>query len=115
MQKSIDSKTYEMGSVYIVRGKKKLDVLKDVPGEKFMKAIADDLPVEKEFKIPQYMERNQNSSHLAQSALQKDLTSSLKKLGVKTELNVFEKIREAQKSSTLARQQAKNAKNKPWV
>lgn len=115
MQRSIDQKTYEMGSVYIVRGKKKLDVLKDVPGEKFMKAIADDLPVEKEFKIPQYMEKNQNSTHLAQSALQRDLASSLKKLGVKTELNVFEKIREAQKASTLARKQARDAKNKPWV
>ena len=107
---SWNEKLNQQGSVYITRGKNKLNALAGEPNEKFMQAIRGEMPVVKEIQTPQYLAADNPWARTRNPAFIDDLKSSLKQLGVKVELNPVEKFVKSQRENLITRRDAKRYK-----
>ena len=107
---SYNEKLNQQGSVYITRGKNKLNALAGEPNEKFMQAIRGEMPVVKEIQTPQYLAADNPWAQSKNPAFRNELKSSLKQLGVKVELNPVEKFVKSQRENLVTRRNAKRYK-----
>ena len=107
---SWNEKLNQPGSVYITRGKNKLNALANEPHEKFMQAIRGEMPIVKEIQTPQYLAADNPWSQPRNPAFRNELKSSLKQLGVKVELNPVEKFVKSQRENLITRRNAKRYK-----
>lgn len=107
---SWNEKLNQQGSVYITRGKNKLNALANEPNEKFMQAIRGEMPIVKEIQTPQYLAADNPWARSKNPAFRNELKSSLKQLGVKVELNPVEKFVKSQRENLIRRRDAKRYK-----
>lgn len=107
---SYNEKLNQQGSVYITRGKNKLNALANEPNEKFMQAIRGEMPIVKEIQTPQYLAADNPWAQSKNPAFRNELKSSLKQLGVKVELNPVEKFVKSQRENLVTRINAKKYK-----
>jgi hypothetical protein len=107
---SYNEKLNQQGSVYITRGKNKLNALAGEKNEKFMQAIRGEMPIIKEIQTPQYLAADNPWAQSKNPAFRNELKSSLKQLGVKVELNPVEKFVKSQRENLITRRNAKKYK-----
>jgi hypothetical protein len=107
---SWNDKLNQQGSVYIGRGKNKLNALAGEKNEKFMQAIRGEIPIIKEIQKPQFLPADNPWSRPRNPAFNNELKSSLKQLGVKVDLNPVEKFVKSQRENLVTRRNAKRYK-----